>query len=116
VFLKKRPDLYKARIELLIDLGRILEAAEIYAENGNMPQAVRILSAPATYSVSHARPMIDYLLTGLRQSLILGVVPAFSPTASKLLVYTDRLDNNIMTELEIDEVNPFHPFNRRASS
>lgn len=115
MFLEKRPYLYNARVELLIGFGRILEAAAICAENGNMLKAVKILSAPATYSVDHARPMIDYLLTGLRKSLTLGVVPAFSPTASKLLEHTDRLDKTIMTEPEIDEVNHFHPFNRRAS-
>ena len=115
MFLEKRPYLYNARVELLIGFGRILEAAEICAENGDMLKAVKILSASATYSVDHARPMINYLLTGLRQSLTLGVVPASSPTASRLLGHVDRLDKNIMTEQEIDEVNPSHPFNRRAS-
>jgi len=115
VFLEKHPYLDNARVELLMDLGRILEAAQIHAKNGNMLKAGRLLSEPATYSVDHARPMIDYLLTGLRQSLTLGVVPASSPTASKLLGLADRLDKTIMTEQEIDEVNPSHPFNRRAS-
>ena len=115
MFLEKRPCLYNARVELLIGLSRILEAAGIYAENGNMLKAVRILSAPDTYCVDHARPMIDYLLVGLRQSLTLGVVPASNPTASRLLVHADRLDKSIMTESEIDEVNPFHLLNRRAS-
>ena len=111
-FLEKRPDLDNARVKLLIDLGRILEAADIYAKNGNMLKAVKILSAPATYSTDHARRTIEYLLTGLRRSLTFGVHPGSSPTASKLLGYADRLDRSVMTKQEIDEVSPAYPFHQ----
>jgi hypothetical protein len=100
----------EARVELLIDLGRIPEAAEILAKRGNMLKAVEILSAPATYSVDHVRPMIEYLLTGLRRGLTLGVLPISSPIASKLLVRAGRLDKSAMTKKEADEVSPSHPF------
>jgi hypothetical protein len=111
VFLEKRSDLEDAHVELLIDLDRILEAAEIPARNGNMLKAVKILSSSATYVVDHARQMIEYLLTGLRRSLTLGVFPSLesSPTVSKLLGYTDRLDRSVMTKQETDEVSPYHP-------
>ena len=114
MFLEKRPDLEDARVKLLIDVGRVLEAAEIYAKNGNMLKAVRILSAPATYSADHARRTIEYLLTGLRRSLTFGVHPGSNPTASKLLGYADRLDRSVMTEQEIDEVSLSHPFSWQA--
>ena len=114
MFLEKHTTLDDARVKLLIDLGRILEAARVYAKNGNILKAVKILSAPATYSVDHARPMIEYLLTGLHRSLTLGILSASSPTASKLLIHADRLDRSVMTKQEIYEVSPSHPFNLRA--
>ena len=109
MFLEEHAGLDDARVKLLIDLGRVLEAAEIHARNSNMLKAVRILSAPATYSANNAQRMIEYFLTGLRRSLTLGVHPGSSPTASKLLAYADRLDRSVMTEQETDEVSPSHP-------
>ena len=97
-------DLDEARVELLIDLGRILKAAAVHAKNGDMLKAVRLLSAPATYSVDHVRPTIEYLLIGLRRGLTLGVPPISSPVVSKLLVWADQLDKSAMTEQEVDEV------------
>jgi len=97
-------DLDEARIELLIDLGRILEAAAIQAKNGDILKAVRLLSAPATYSAGHVRPTIEYLLIGLRRGLTLGVPSTSSPVVSELLVRADQLDKSAMTEQETDEV------------
>jgi len=99
-------NLDEARIELLTDLGRIVEAAAVHAKNNDMLKAVMLLSAAATYSVDHVRPMIDYLLTGLRQGLTLGVPPMSNPITSKLLARVDRLDKTAMTKKELDEVSP----------
>ena len=96
----------EAHVILLIDLGRILKAAEIHVKNGNMPKAVEVLTAPATYSADHARPAIKYLLAGLRQGLTFGVLPTPGSIASKLLVLADRLDKSAMTEQEASEVSP----------
>ena len=106
-------DLDEARLKLLMELGRVTKAAAIHAKNGNILKAVEVLTA-STCSVDHVRPTIEYLLIGLRQSLTLGVLPASSPTASKLLVYADQLDKGAMTEPEINEVSPFHPFVRQV--
>ena len=111
VFLGDHTDLYDAHVKLLMDLGRILEAAGIHAKNGNMLKAVEVLIASA-HSVEHVRPTIEYLLTGLRRSLTFGVLPMSSSIASKLLALEDRLDKSAMTVQEIDEVGPPHPFNR----
>ena len=108
-------NLDEARIKLLVDLGRILEAAKIHAKNGDMLKAVEILSAHATHRVSYVRPTIEYLLTGLRRGLTLGVLPTSSSTASKLLARAGRLDKNAITEQELDEVSPPYPFNLRLS-
>ena len=105
-FLENRADLNDAHARMLIDLGRICDAAEIYAKNSNTLKAVKILSEPTTYSVNHVRPMINYLMTGLWRDLSLGMPPASSSTASKLLAYADRLDESAMSEQEIDEVSP----------
>jgi len=49
-------NLDEAHTKLLTNLGRILEAAGIHAKNGDMLKAVRLLSAPATYSASPEHP------------------------------------------------------------
>ena len=108
-------DLDEARIELLIDLGRIREAAGVHAKNGDMLGAVQVLTAPTTHSVDHVRPMIEYLLTGLRRGLTLGMIPKSSPSTSKLLGYADRLDKSVMTEQEVDEVSSFRSLDRWVS-
>ena len=98
-------DLDEARVKVLKGLGRILKLAEIYVKN-DVLEAVEILSAPATYSGDHARPAIEYLLTGLRQGLTLGVLPESDSTVSKLLVLADRLDDRVMTGQEVNEASP----------
>ena len=104
-------DLDEARVKLLKVLGRVLEAAEIHVKNDDVLKAVEILSAPTTYSGDHARPAIEYLLTGLRQGLTLGVLPESDSIVSKLLVLADRLDNRTMTGPEVSEASPSCPFN-----
>ena len=106
-------NLDEARIKLLIDLGRIVEAAAVHAKNGDMLKAVMLLSAPATYSVDHVRPMINHLLAGLRQGLTLGVPPTSNPMTSKLLVRADQLDKTAMTDKELDEVSFYPPCDRQ---
>jgi len=96
-------DLEEARVELLMQFGRTLEAAEVHAKNGNMLKAVEILTASA-HRVSHVRPTIEYLLTGLRRDLTLGAPPIFNSTASKLLALADQLERSAMTKQEVDEV------------
>ena len=103
-------NLDEARAKLLQELGRIPEAAAIHAKNGDMLKALKVLSAPASCSVDHARQMIEYLLTGLRRSLTLGAPPASSLIASGLLLHAARLDKSIMTKQETDEASPSHPF------
>lgn len=114
MFLENNRDLDEARVKLLIDLDRILEAAGVHAQNDKLLKAVEILTAPATYSVDHVRPTIEYLLTGLRRSFTLGILPASSPIASKLLARTGRLEKSAMTTQEVDEVIPSRPLDRRV--
>ena len=98
-------DLDEARVKLLMELGRVTKAAAIHAKNGKILKAVEVLTT-SVHGVDHVRPMIEYLLTGLRRSLTLGVLPVSNPAASKLLVYADKLDNSAMTEQEVEEVSP----------
>jgi hypothetical protein len=107
-------DLDEARVELLTDMGRIRDAAGVHAKNGNMLKAVELLNAPATYNADYVRPTIEYLLTGLRRALTIGVLPISSPIASKLLVRADRLDKSAMTKQEVNEVSASRSFNWRA--
>jgi hypothetical protein len=101
-------DLDEARFKLLMELGKVLKAAGIHAKNGNLLKAVELLTTNPR--VDHVRPAIEYLLTGLRRNMTLGVLPDSNPTAPKLLVYADRLDRSAMTEQEINEACPSHPF------
>ena len=94
-------------------MGRFLEAAEIYVNNGNMLKAVKTLIDPATYSGDHARPAIEYLLAGLRSELTFGALPESCPTVPRLLGYVDRLEKSVMTEQEIDEASFSNPLDRR---
>jgi len=82
-------------------------AARMYQEGGYFGEAVETLITSA-HSEDYVQLTIEYLLTGLWRSLTLGVLPAFSPTASKLLVYADKLENGAMTEQEVNEVSPSH--------
>ena len=104
----------EARVKLLMGLGRILEAVEIHAENGDVLKAVEFLIASAAQNVDHVRPAMNYLLAGLRRGFTLGMFPTSSSTASKLLRLADRLDKNAMTEQEIDEVCLPRSFNQRV--
>lgn len=117
MFLESYADLDDARVELLMGMGRIREAAAVRAEHGDMLKAVEILSAPATYSVDHVRPTIEYLLTGLRRGFTLGIIPTSGTIASKLLLHGNRLNESTisaMTERESNEVSPSHPFNQQV--
>ena len=105
----------EAHIKLLRELGRILEAARIHAGNGDMLKAVEMLTAPTARNVDRMQPMIEYLLTGLRQGLTLGVLPTSNSVVSKLLVLAGRLDKSTMTGQEANEVSLFHPFDLRVS-
>jgi len=102
----------EARIKLLIELGRIPEAAGIHAKNGDVLKAIEMLSAPAAHGVDHVRPMIEHLLAGLRRELTLGILPTSSPVAPKLLIFAKRLDKSAMTEHEVNEASPSHQLNR----
>ena len=99
-------DLDEARIKLLIRMGRILDAAETHAKDGDMLKAVEMLSTSAAHDIGHARQMIKYLLTGLQRGFTFGVLPKSSSAAVKLLVRADRLDKSAMTKQEADEVSP----------
>ena len=113
-FLEKR-DLDEARIKLLIELNRIVEAAGIHAKNGDMLKAVQTLSAPAIRSVDYVRPTIEYLLAGLWRSLTIGMLATPNTIASKLLARKDALEKSAMTGQEVDEVSPPHSFNQRLT-
>ncbi|KAF9642521.1 hypothetical protein BDM02DRAFT_3193093 [Thelephora ganbajun] len=99
-------DMDEARAKLLIKVGRILEAAEIYTKNGDILKAVEMLGASATHHADHVRPATEYLLTALRQDLTFGELSKSSPIASKLLVLADKLDKSAMTEQQVDEASP----------
>ena len=101
-------DLDEARIKLLKELGRFLEAAGVHAKSGDMLKAVETLITSA-HNVAHVRPAIEYLLTGLWRGLTLGVLPGSNPVVLKILRLGNRVDKNAMAEQEIDEVSPSRP-------
>jgi len=103
-------------VEIITQHNNALEVAEIHAKNGDMLKAVEILIASqAPRSADYVRLTIEYLLTGLRRSLTLGVPPASSPTVLKLLLHADKLDNGAMTEQEVNEVSPSYQFDLQVS-
>lgn len=104
-------DLDEARIKLLRELGRIREAAEVHAKNGDMLKAIEMLTAPG-HNADHALPAIKYLLTGLWQNLTLGALPTSNPIVLELLVLADRLDESAMAGPEADEVSIYRPSNQ----
>jgi len=111
----------EARVKLLEELGRIPEAADIHAQNGDILKAVGMLTASAVHNSDHVRPAIKLVLAGLRRDLTLGALPTPNPITPKLLGFANRLDKGVMTKRDIDEVSSFHPFNwpslhRRTSS
>lgn len=104
-------DLNEARIKLLLELGRFLEVAAIYAKDGDILRAVETLNTSAACGVDLVRQTIEYLLIGLRRSFTLGVTPSStSPTASRLLELADKLDKAAATEQELNEVSFSRPF------
>ena len=94
----------EARVKLLEQLGRVLEAAEIHAKNGDMLKAVEILTTSPTHNFDHVQPAIGYLLAGFRRSLILGA-PTSSLIVSKLLALADLLNKSAIKQQDIREVN-----------
>ena len=48
-------DLDEARIKLLVQLGRILEAADIHAKNWDMLKAVELLTANDVHDIDGVR-------------------------------------------------------------
>ena len=103
-------NLDEARVKLLVQLDRIPEAAEVYAKNWDMLKAVELITTHDNHGVDYVRRTIEYLLTGLRRGLTLGVLPTSSPTVPKLLSFTGRLNKGVMTKRELDEVNLSHQF------
>jgi len=95
-----------ARAELLTQLGRISDAAQIHAKNRDMLKAAETLDTPATLSLDQLQLTAKCILTGLQQSLTLGVPPESSSIASKLLVLADRLDESAMKGRDVHEVSP----------
>ena len=107
----------EARVKVLEEFGRIPEAADIHAKNGDILKAVEMLTASAAHNVDHVRPAIELVLTGLRRDLTLDVLPTSNPIVPKLLRFANWLGKNVMMKQEVDEVSPshpFHPFNRRV--
>jgi len=89
---------------------KYVAAACMYQEGGYFGEMEGLITSQAAHSADYMQLTIKYLLTGLWHSLTLGVPPASSPTALKLLVYADmKLDNGAMTEQEVDEVSLSHP-------
>lgn len=108
-------DLDDARIKLLLELGRILEAAAIHAKNGDMLKAVEMMSTSTTHRVDIVRRKVEYLLTGLRRGFTLGITPSTSSTISRLLVFADQLGKATMTDQESSEVSLSRLFSRQVS-
>ena len=110
-FLKDQK-LDEARVKLLTELDRVLEAAAIHAKKGDLVKAVEILSASTTRRADHARQMLQYLLTGLRRGFTLGITitQTTSPTLSRLLALADQLHKSAETEQGFDEVRSSHSF------
>lgn len=106
--------LNEARARMLKESGRVLESAEVHAEEGDMVKAVETLAASAVHNSHHVRPTIKYLLAGLWQGLTLGVLPTSASIASELLGFADKLDRRAMTKQEVNEASCSHPFSWRA--
>ena len=97
----------EARAALLEELGRIAEAADIHARNGDTLKAVEMLIAPADHNTDHERLAVEFLLTGLRKRFTLEVLPTPNPAVSGLLRLAGRLNRSVITEQEADEVSPY---------
>lgn len=103
-------DLDEARAEMLKDSGRVLESAEIHANEGDMLKAVETLATSSVHNDDRARPMIEYLLAGLWRGLTFGVLPTSTPIVLELLQFADKLDRTAMTKQEADEASRSHIF------
>lgn len=104
----------EARAEMLKGSGRVLESAEIHANEGDMLKAVETLTTSAANNDDHVRPMIEYLLTGLWRGLTFGKPPTSTPIVSELLGFADKLDRSAMTKQEINEASYSRPFSWHA--
>ena len=100
-------DLDEIRVKLLVELNRVLEAAAIHAENGDMLKAVETLSTSTARGADFVQRMTEYLLTALRPSFTLGMTTAPLPAGStvpRLLMLADQLDQATVPEKEFNEV------------
>ena len=105
--------LEEAHIQLLAELGKVLELSAIHAKNGHMLKAAEVLNASTARGTEHVRQMTKYLLVGLRQGFTIGIGPSeldASPTLSRLLELTDQLDKSAMAEKVSNEVSSSYPF------
>lgn len=109
-------DLDEARIKLLLEQNRILEASAVHAGKGDVLKAVEMLSTVTARDVDVVRRMVKYLLTGLRPGFTLETTPSsFDSTISRLLVLADQLDKATVAEQGFDEVGTSHPLNREIT-
>lgn len=105
-------DLDGARIQLLLELGRILEVAVIHAKNGDMLKTAKTLGISTARGVGVVRGIIEYLFTRLRRGFTFGTTPSStSSTISSLLALVDQLDRSAMMEKELHEVRFSYFFN-----
>jgi hypothetical protein len=103
-------DMDEARAQMLKESGRVLESAEVHANEGDLLKAVETLTASAVHNDTHVRPTIEYLLAGLWRGLTFGVPPTSTPIVSELLVFASKLDRRAMTKQEVEEASHSHPF------
>ena len=102
-------ELDEARIKLLTEQDRVLEAADIHAKNGKLLKAIETLNVSATRSAEHVRRIIQYLLAGLRRGFTFGFAMTPSPpsaTLQKFLALADGIDESAKMERGFDEVSP----------
>ena len=102
-------ELDEAWVKLLMELGRVPEAADVHAKKGELLKAIETLNASATRSAEHVRRIIQYLLAGLWRGFTFGfTITRSSPSATlqKLLALADELDESAKMEKGFDEVSP----------
>jgi hypothetical protein len=103
-------DMDEARVKLLKGLGRVPEAAEIHAKNGDVLKAAEMLTTSTAHSLNYVRPTAEHILTGLRQDFTIGVLP--SSGASKLLALADQLEKGALPKGKVDEASSSHQLDR----
>ena len=98
-------DLDEARATILQSRGKALEAAEAHAKEGRVLEAVGVLLERDAPTVEESRMAIRYVLVGLWKRMSFGIRFRRSDvTTTSLLQISSRLDSNLMTEEEMDEV------------